>query len=62
MTKGRLRTSVPRPRVNRALAGALALGLAAAALSACDADDVVVRRVRRRGDRRADARRTRGQA
>ena len=41
MTKGRLRTSVPRPRVNRALVGALALGLAAAALSACDADDVV---------------------
>ena len=41
MSKGRFRTSVPRPRVNRALAGALALGLAAAALSACDADDVV---------------------
>ena len=41
MTKGRLRTTVPRPRVNRALVGALALGLAAAALSACDADDVV---------------------
>jgi lipoprotein-anchoring transpeptidase ErfK/SrfK len=41
MTKGRLRTPVPRPRVSRTLAGALAIGLAAAALSACEADDVV---------------------
>jgi lipoprotein-anchoring transpeptidase ErfK/SrfK len=41
MSKGRFRTSAPRSRVNRAVAGALSLGLAAAALSACDADEIV---------------------
>ncbi len=42
MSKGHIRTSALRPRVNRALAGALSLGLAAAALSACDAADDIV--------------------
>jgi len=41
MSMGRFRTSVRAPRVSRAVAGALSLGLAAAALSACDADEIV---------------------
>jgi lipoprotein-anchoring transpeptidase ErfK/SrfK len=41
MSKGRIRTAVPRPRVNRGLAAVLSLGLAAAALSACDADNTL---------------------
>jgi lipoprotein-anchoring transpeptidase ErfK/SrfK len=38
---GRVRASARRPRVRRALAGVLSLGLAAAALSACDADSTL---------------------
>ena len=53
MSKGRFRTSVRTPRVSRAVAGALSLGLAAAALSACDADESCPRRrLVRRVDRR----------